>query len=67
MKDNKHVNFSEDYELNNRLRSNGLRQTKENRERLTELGNKTEEQLGKRVISHSELDNAVKKNKGKFD
>ncbi|EKO3544248.1 hypothetical protein KW419_12710 [Vibrio fluvialis] len=67
MKDNKHVNFGEEYELNNRLRANGLRQTQENRDRLTELGNQTKQKLDKRVITHEELDNALKDKKDKFD
>ncbi|EKO3497116.1 hypothetical protein [Vibrio fluvialis] len=67
MKDKKHVNFGEEYELNNRLRANGLRQTQENRDKLTELGNKTKEKLEKRVITHEDLDNALKQEKDKFD
>lgn len=67
MKDKKHVNFSEDYELNNRLRKNGLRQTQENRDKLTDLGNSTKAKLDKRVLTHEDLDQALEKNKDRFD
>ncbi|WED23093.1 hypothetical protein L3Q72_06780 [Vibrio sp. JC009] len=67
MKDKKHVNFREDHELNNRLRNKELRQTKENRETLKDIGDKAKEQLGKRVLTHEELDSAIEKNKSKFD
>ncbi|MCC2521092.1 hypothetical protein [Vibrio coralliilyticus] len=67
MKENKRVNFREDHELNNRLRSNELRQTKENREKLKELGKQTKASLNKKTLTHEELDKALEENKGKFD
>lgn len=67
MKENKRVNFSEDHELNNRLRANNLRQTRDNRDKLKELGDKTKGTLGKKTLTHEELDKALEKNKSKFD
>lgn len=66
-KDRKVVNFSEDYELNNRLRQNGKRQTEENREALRKIGDKAKEQLDKRVLTHDNLDEAIQKNKNKLE
>ncbi|WMS87907.1 hypothetical protein [Pleionea litopenaei] len=67
IKDKKHINFSEDYELNNRLRRNKKRQTEENRQKLRDLGDKTKNSLDKSRLTHDELDKAIQKNKQSFD
>ena len=66
VKDNKLVNFSEDYELNNRLRRNGKRQTEENRQELKKVGAKAKKKLDKTRLTHLELDQAIEKNLDKF-
>ncbi|KDM90512.1 hypothetical protein [Photobacterium galatheae] len=65
--DKKHVNFSEEHELNNRLRQNDKRQTEANREQLKEIGKQAKEDLGKTRLTHAELDNAIKKNQKDFE
>lgn len=65
--DNKLVNFAEDYELNNRLRRHGKRQTRENREALREIGDATKKQLGKARLTHDDLDKAIEKKANKLD
>jgi hypothetical protein len=67
IKDKKYVNFSENYELNNRLRRNDMRQTEENRQKLKDVGDKAKDQLNKKRLTHDELDKAIDKNKNKFD
>lgn len=66
-KDKKLVNFSEDYELNNRLRRNKMRQTEDNRKKLKDLGDKTKKQLDKTRLTHDNLDNAISQNTDKFE
>ncbi|CDT62606.1 conserved hypothetical protein [Vibrio coralliirubri] len=66
-KDKKLVNFSEDYELNNRLRRNNKRQTEENRQKLKNIGDKAKKQLDKTRLTHEELDKAIECNKEKLD
>ena len=66
-KDKKLVNFSEEYELNNRLRRNKKRQTEENRKKLKMIGDQTKRQLDKSRLTHEELDNAIERNKNKLD
>ncbi|MFM2599327.1 hypothetical protein [Vibrio fortis] len=66
-KDKKLVNFSEEYELNNRLRRNNKRQTEENRKKLKMIGDQTKRQLDKSRLTHEELDNAIERNKNKLD
>ncbi|MEZ9448882.1 hypothetical protein BCU98_19790 [Vibrio splendidus] len=66
-KDKKLVNFSEDYELNNRLRRNKMRQTEDNRKKLKDLGDKTKKQLDKTRLTHDDLDNAISQNTDKFE
>ncbi|MEF1169130.1 MULTISPECIES: hypothetical protein [Vibrio] len=66
-RDKKLVNFSEDHELNNRLRRNNKRQTEENRQKLKDIGDNTKKQLDKTRLTHEELDKAIEKNKGKLD
>ncbi|WP_194091611.1 hypothetical protein [Vibrio hibernica] len=66
-KDKKLVNFSEDYELNNRLRNNNKRQTEENRQKLKTIGDKAKKQLDKTRLTHEELDKAIERNKKELD
>jgi len=66
-KDKKLVNFSEDYELNNRLRRNNKRQTEENRQKLKDIGDKAKKQLDKTRLTHEDLDKAIERNKDKLD
>ncbi|MCG2836023.1 hypothetical protein L6J37_04005 [Photobacterium sp. WH77] len=47
--DKKHVNFSEEHELNNRLRQNNKRQTEANREQLKEIAKQAKESLLVRI------------------
>lgn len=67
VKDKKLVNFSEDYELNNRLRRNGKRQTEDNRQELKKVGVRAKKQLDKSRLTHSELDQAIENNSNKFE
>ncbi|ELA7830964.1 hypothetical protein ACGRPC_11620 [Vibrio diabolicus] len=66
-KDKKLVNFSEDHELNNRLKRNNKRQTEENRQKLKDIGDKAKKQLDKTRLTHEELDKAIERNKDKLD
>ncbi len=66
-KDKKLVNFSEDHELNNRLRRNNKRQTEENRQKLKNIGDKAKNQLDKTRLTHEELGKAIERNKEKLD
>ena len=60
------VNFSEDDELNYKLKKFNLSQSKDNRELLTKLGSVEKEALGKRVLSHEDVDAMIEKNIEKF-
>ncbi|ENY6494659.1 hypothetical protein ACOIYM_000849 [Vibrio parahaemolyticus] len=66
-KDNKLVNFSEDHELNNRLKRNNKRQTEENRQKLKDIGDNAKRQLNKTRLTHEELDTAIEQNKDKLE
>ena len=61
------VNFGEDHELNYHLKKNNLSQSKENRETLIALGAEVKEELGKKILSHEEVDAAIEKNITKFN
>jgi large subunit ribosomal protein L21 len=61
------VNFGENHELNYHLKKHGLSQSKGNRETLTELGSGLKEKLGKRVLTHEEVDSLIAENIAKFD
>lgn len=61
------VNFSENHELNYHLKKHGLSQSKGNRETLTELGSGLKEKLGKRVLTHEDVDGLIAENIAKFD
>ena len=64
--EHEYVNFSEDYELNYRLRVNDLRQTEENRTALIQLGDELKAALNKARITHGELQNVMPGNMGRF-
>ncbi|EGQ8128819.1 hypothetical protein ACJO2A_23150 [Vibrio parahaemolyticus] len=66
-KDKKLVNFSEDHELNNRLKRNNKRQTEENRQKLKDIGDNAKRQLNKTRLTHEELDTAIEQNKDKLE
>lgn len=61
------VNFGENHELNYHLKKHGLSQSKGNRETLTELGSGLKEKLGKRVLTHEDVDGLIAENIAKFD
>ncbi len=56
------MNFSQNHELNYFLRSEGKRETAENRKTLKEIGKKCKEKLGKRVLKNDDLHEFLKKN-----
>lgn len=58
--DNETVDFSQDHELNYKLKKHGLSQTKENREALVKLAE------GKETLPHAEVDALIENNKGDF-
>jgi hypothetical protein len=61
-KDKKLVNFSEDHELNNKLRKHNKRQTDANREKLKEIGSEAKKELEKSRLTHADLDVAIESN-----
>lgn len=61
------VNFGEDHELNYHLKKNMLSQSKENRETLIELGKEVKAELGKKILTHEDVDAAIEKNITKFN
>ena len=61
------VNFGEDHELNYHLKKNNLSQSKENRETLISLGAEVKEQLGKKILTHEEVDAAIVENITRFN
>ncbi|SEG00667.1 large subunit ribosomal protein L21 [Halpernia humi] len=61
------VNFGEDHELNYHLKKNNLSQSKENRETLIALGKEVKEELGKKILTHEDVDAAIEKNITKFN
>ena len=60
------VNFGEAHELNYHLKKNGLSQSKDNRQALTDLGAETKEKLGKKVLTHDDVDTAILANIDRF-
>lgn len=60
------VNFGEDHELNYKLKKFNLSQSKDNRELLVELGAAEKEALGKKILTHEEVDALIEKNVAKF-
>lgn len=64
MKDNEHVNFSEDYELNYHLELVGKSKSNDNRKYLREnTGPRAKKELKKTVLTHSEFKPYVKADK----
>ena len=61
------VNFSEDHELNSCLRSAGKRQTQANRDALIGLGKQVKDRLGKRVLTHDDVSDAIQGNSNLFE
>ncbi|CAH0525468.1 hypothetical protein [Vibrio hippocampi] len=61
------VNFSEEHELNHCLRSAGKRQTQANRHALIGLGKEVKGELGKRVLTHEDVSNAIRDNEELFE
>lgn len=60
------VNFSEDHELNYHLKKNELSQSKDNRETLINLGKELKDELGKKILTHEEVDALIEKNIAQF-
>lgn len=56
------MNFSQDHELNYFLKSEGKRETSENREILKKIGKECKEKLSKRVLKNDDLHAFLKKN-----
>ncbi|MDR9829611.1 hypothetical protein RCJ22_28900 [Vibrio sp. FNV 38] len=61
------VNFGQDHELNYCLRSAGKRQTKSNRDALIGLGRQVKQDLGKRVLTQTDVSSAIKGNDQLFE
>lgn len=53
--DHEFVNFSEDYELDYRLRSVGKSQSVTNRATLRTMGDELKKSLGKTILNHGEF------------
>ncbi|MFT2098387.1 hypothetical protein ACMUMQ_08540 [Marinomonas sp. 2405UD66-6] len=65
--DHDYVNFSEDYELNHRLKSVDKRQTQGNRDILVLMGIELKTSLGKVRLLHSEFHPYVVKQKARLE
>lgn len=65
--DHDYVNFSEDYELNHRLKTVEKRQTQENRDTLVLLGKELKAELDKAMLLHSEFHPYVVKQKARLE
>lgn len=61
--DHTHVNFSEEYELNYRLRQVGKSQSQGNRDILVVMGGELKRQLGKTMLLHREFHPYVEQQK----
>ncbi|EGQ8219069.1 hypothetical protein DLH88_00585 [Vibrio parahaemolyticus] len=61
------VNFSEDHELNNCLRSAGKRQTQANRDALVDLGKQVKQVSGKRVLTQDDVRGAIQNHGDLFE
>lgn len=66
LSDKETVNFSEDHELNYHLKKHNLSQSKDNRAKLTELGDAFKDSEGKKILTHEEVDALIEKNMGDF-
>ncbi len=56
------MNFSEDHELNSFLRSEGKRETKENRKELKLIGRACKDELGKRILKTADFHDFMDRN-----
>ncbi|MBU1297079.1 MAG: hypothetical protein KJ609_10870 [Gammaproteobacteria bacterium] len=65
--DHDYVNFSEDYELNHRLKAVEKRQTQGNRDILVVMGKELKAALGKTMLLHSEFHPYVVKQKARLE
>lgn len=65
--DHDYVNFSEDYELNHRLRKVDKRQTESNRETLKVMGKELKASTGKARLQHGEFHTYVSKQKARLE
>lgn len=65
--DHEHVNFDEDYELNDHLKKHDKRQTEKNRDTLKAMGIELKLVLNKTVLTHKEFDAYIAKNLGRLD
>ncbi|NLO72141.1 MAG: hypothetical protein GX102_14600 [Porphyromonadaceae bacterium] len=52
--------------MNYKLKKFNLSQSKDNRELLVELGTAEKEALGKKILTHEEVDELIQKNIEKF-
>lgn len=64
--DRETVNFSEDHELNYKLKKHKLSASKENREKLVALGTEYKEKNNKHELLHAEVDALIKENITEF-
>lgn len=62
MNDNEYVNFSQDHEMNYRLRTVGKRQTEGNRTMLRTMGKELKAATGKSRLTHGEFSPYVARN-----
>ncbi|WP_223808055.1 hypothetical protein [Marinobacter sp. R17] len=67
MSDQDYVNFSQDHELNYRLRRLGKRQTEDNREMLRRMGEELKTQAGKPRLQHGDFHTYASKEKRRLD
>lgn len=67
MSDHDYVNFSEDHELNHRLRRLDKRQTEGNREMLRRMGAELKTKTGKPRLQHAEFHDYASKEKRRLD
>ncbi|WP_067142763.1 hypothetical protein [Oceanivirga salmonicida] len=62
-KDKDLINFSQDHELNSFLRSEGKRETAENRKTLKSIGDECKKKLNKRILKTADFHQFLEKNK----
>jgi len=61
------VNFNEEHELDDCLKSAGKRQTQANRDTLVDLSNQVKEVLDKRVLTQREVRGAIQNHDDLFE
>lgn len=67
MDDYEYVNFSQDHEMNYRLRRVDKRQTESNRDELRTMGKELKSNLSKTRLTHGEFHPYVLKNKARLE